>query len=96
MENEHTKQVDHIQDELQTVIAEAEELLEELDIEASAHEECKPHARFYRIRVDKRYYRVSHPKVTGQEILTVAGESARRRLLCSLRSIATAIPKRSP
>lgn len=74
MESTREKQIEHVKGELETVIAEAEELLEELDIEAASNLECKPHARVYRIRVDKHYYRVSKPKVTGQEIFTVAGK----------------------
>jgi len=74
MEHSEKKQVAEIKAELETVIAVAEELIEELDVEAFSHHECKPRARFYRIRVDKHYYRLNKPEVTGAEILTVAGK----------------------
>lgn len=61
-------------EELEAQLQEAEEIIEELDVEASSKFNCKPKARVYRIRIDKHYFKVHHSVVTGREILTVAGK----------------------
>ena len=56
----------------------AEELepeLDELDIEAFAGLECKPRAKRYIIRIDKKPYVIEKSIVTARELLQIAGKN---------------------
>lgn len=56
----------------------AEELepeLDELDIEAFAGLECKPRAKRYIIRIDKKPYVIEKSNVTARELLQIAGKN---------------------
>jgi hypothetical protein len=53
----------------------AEETVEEADLEQLAKAGKKPpKAKRYRIRVDDKHFVVEKPRITGREILTVAGK----------------------
>ena len=59
-----------------------EELLELLDVEefAKAHPHTKPpHARRYRIRIDKTRYEVEVPAMTGRQLLLLAHKAPPER-----------------
>ena len=56
----------------------AEELepeLDELDIEAFAGLECKPRAKRYIIRIDKKPYVIEQSVITARELLLLAGKN---------------------
>ena len=74
MANTDSRQQNDRIEELNQQLIEAEEIIEELDIEATSKSKCKPQARIYRIRVDKHYFKVDRSQITGKEILTVAGK----------------------
>lgn len=53
-----------------------DELLETVDLEEYAKQGRKPpHARRYRIRIDKNHYEVEVTGMTGRELLTLAGKT---------------------
>lgn len=52
-----------------------DDVVEELDIEASATLERKPRAKAYRIRIDKQHFVIRDAQPTGLELLTLAGKS---------------------
>ncbi len=53
-----------------------EPVVDEVDVEAFAKEgKPIPHARRYRIRIDRERYVVDVPKLTGREILALAGKT---------------------
>jgi len=53
----------------------SEELVEEVDVEATAAEgRLRPRARRYRIRIDRERFVVEFPQLTGRDILIVAGK----------------------
>jgi hypothetical protein len=54
-----------------------EELVEELiDLEEHAkHGRKPPRARHYRIRIDRSYYTVDVPRMTGRQLLALAGKT---------------------
>jgi hypothetical protein len=54
---------------------EAEPELDELDVEAFAGLECKPRARRYVIRIDKKPYVIDKSVITGRELLMLAGKN---------------------
>lgn len=57
-------------------IVENEELIEEIEIEVFVREGKEiPHARRYRIRVDRHQYVVHSHTITGREILALAGKT---------------------
>ena len=53
---------------------EQEPELDELDIEAFAGVECKPRAKRYIIRIDKKPYVIEKSVITGREMLMLAGK----------------------
>jgi hypothetical protein len=56
--------------------AEDQELeLDELDIEAFPGLECKPRARRYIIRIDKKPYVIEQALITGRQLLYIAGKN---------------------
>ena len=72
-------------DELEKTVA-SEELVEEVDIEATAGQgRVRPRAHRYRIRVDRERFVVEVPKMTGREILTLAGRTPPENWLLSQR-----------
>jgi hypothetical protein len=48
---------------------------DELDVEAFAGLECKPHAKRYLIKIDKKPYLIEQSVVTGRELLLLAGKT---------------------
>jgi hypothetical protein len=77
-QNENPKNEDSFIKELKEV----EHLIEELiDIEefSKTHEGKRPRAKKYRIRVDKSYFEVATPKMTGRQILELAGKTPPER-----------------
>lgn len=54
---------------------EVEPELDELDIEAFAGLECKPRAKRYIIRIDKKPYVVEKSVITARELLMLAGKT---------------------
>lgn len=59
-----------------------EEPGEEIDVEQYAREgKPVPHARRYRIRIDREHYVVSVAQLTGQAILALAGKTTQQYLL---------------
>lgn len=57
------------------VAEQAEEILDEVDIEEYAKSDRKPpKARRYRIRIDKTHYVVEVSSMTGRELLKLAGK----------------------
>lgn len=56
--------------------------VEEEDLEAAAKAGRAPRkAKRYRLRVDREYFTVANPKITGREILTLAGKVPPERFL---------------
>ena len=47
--------------------------IDELDIEAFAGLDCKPKARRYLIRIDKKPHLIEKSTITGRELLLLAG-----------------------
>ena len=54
---------------------EQEPELDELDIEAFAGFECKPRAKRYIVRIDKKPYVIEQSVVTARELLQIAGKN---------------------
>jgi multiubiquitin len=54
---------------------EVEPELDELDIEAFAGSECKPRAKRYIIRIDKKPYVIDKSMITARELLVLAGKN---------------------
>ena len=54
---------------------EQEPELDELDIEAFAGLECKPRAKRYIIRIDKKPYVIQKAVITARELLQIAGKN---------------------
>ena|ERR1043166_6906837 len=54
---------------------EQEPELDELDIEAFVGLECKPRAKRYLIRIDKKPYVIDKSIVTARELLLIAGKN---------------------
>jgi hypothetical protein len=55
-------------------------LVEEVDLEEYGKRgERPPRARRYRIRIDKAFFVVDHPTVTGRELLIMAGKTPPER-----------------
>lgn len=54
---------------------EQEAELDELDIEAFAGLECKPRAKRYIIRIDKKPYVIEKSVITASELLHLAGKN---------------------
>ena len=48
--------------------------LDELDIEAFVGLDCKPHAKRYLIKIDKKPYVIERSLITARELLTLAGK----------------------
>ena len=62
-------------DDLERVV-EADELVDEIDVETTAAAgKRRPRARRYRIRIDRERHVVEVPKMTGRQILTLAGRT---------------------
>jgi hypothetical protein len=49
--------------------------LDELDVEAFAGFECKPRAKRYIIRIDRKPYVIATSVITGRELLQMAGKN---------------------
>jgi hypothetical protein len=49
--------------------------LDELDVEAFGGLDCKPRAKRYIIRVDKKPYVIEKSVITGRELLVLAGKN---------------------
>lgn len=64
----------------------SEELVDEVDIEATAAEgRHRPLARLYRLRIDREYHLVKFPQLTGRDILIEAGKICPEEWLLSQR-----------
>lgn len=62
----------------------SEELVEEVDIEATAAQgRRRPRAHRYRIRIDRQYHVVKYPQLTGRDILIEAGKECPEHWLLS-------------
>lgn len=62
----------------------SEVLVDEVDIEATAKEGGhRPRAHRYRIRIDRQYYVVKFPQLTGRDILIEAGKECPEHWLLS-------------
>ena len=58
--------------------------LDEVDVEATAAEgRRRPRAHRYRIRIDRQYYVVKYPQLTGRDILIEAGKDCPEHWLLS-------------
>lgn len=55
--------------------AEQDPEVDELDIEAFAGLECKPRAKRYIIRIDKKPYVIDKSVITARELLLLAGKT---------------------
>jgi Multiubiquitin len=63
-----------------------EPLANEIDLEEFAKEgKTPPEARHYRIRVDDQRYTVDRPKVTGREVLVIAGKTPPDAFILTLK-----------
>lgn len=70
-------------DRPERIVVEEIIIIEEIiDIEIYAkHKQKPPHAKGYRIRIDKEYFIVHVPEMTGREILSLVGKTPETYLL---------------
>jgi len=75
------QRVNALETTIEHELEEVEELIEELiDLEEHAKRDHKPpRARHYRIRIDREYYTVDVPKMTGRQLLLLAGKNPPER-----------------
>lgn len=68
--------IDELADKVEHLEELVEELLEEIEIEEwGKRNECPPRAKRYIIRIDKVKYTVDVPRMTGRELLKLAGKT---------------------
>jgi len=75
MSKEHEQTVAELAEKVEHLEELVEDLLEVVEIEEwGKRNECPPRARSYVIRIDKVKYTVKVPRMTGRELLKLAGK----------------------